>query len=142
MAAAVAAQFRLTPRTSRSHFGTVLRVGAEVAAPTRRTLTSGGNLNVQSMELGAACRGYVTDRPDVIVHYTQPGPRLRFAVRGGGDTTLIVHTPDGRWLCDDDGGGDLNPLIEHLEPAAGQYDVWVGSYRIGEYHPASLSVGP
>ena len=51
---------------------------------------------------------------------------------GRGDTTLLVHPPDGGWRCNDDSHGTLHPTVDLSRPRAGQYDVWVGSYRRGE----------
>jgi hypothetical protein len=47
--------------------------------------------------------------------------------------TSSRSTPAGAWPirrpCE---GGNLNPMIDLSRPPAGQYDVWVGSYRAGE----------
>ena len=81
--------------------------------------------DVAPLRLGRECAGLVTLEPDVIVRTTTALP-LRFAVRGDGDTTLVVNTPDGRWRCDDNSGGGLNPRVDVPEGEPGQYDVWVG----------------
>jgi serine protease Do len=55
------------------------------------------------------------------------------ATTTGGDTTLIVNDPTGAWHCNDDASGNtLNPLVVLTQPRAGQYDIWVGSYSMGE----------
>lgn len=102
---------------------------------------SGGNLDVRSMDLGPECRGFATDRPDVILRYSEPGDFLSFYARATrGDITMIVHTPDGRWLCDDDGAGGTNPRLGVEAPPAGQYDLWVGSYRADQFLHADLEI--
>ncbi len=129
---------RLLPGGSRSLFGAAeLDPGAE---PFTVRLRSGGNLDVRSMGLGPACVGFAMERPDVIVHVREPATHVDFFVRGnGGDTTLVVHTPDGRWLCNDDASGN-DPRLDVESPAAGQYDVWVGSYHADQHLHATLRI--
>ena len=43
----------------------------------------------------------------------------------GRDPTL---TPDGSWVCDDDGHGSLNPLVVIRNAPDGLYNIWVGTY--------------
>ena len=45
------------------------------------------------------------------------------------DTTLLINTPGGRWYCDDDGGGEFNPLVTISDPESGRYDIWLGTYN-------------
>jgi hypothetical protein len=52
------------------------------------------------------------------------------------DTTLVINAPDGSWICADDVNG-VNPAVSIN--AAGQYDVFVGSYD-GGLHAGTLEV--
>lgn len=52
---------------------------------------------------------------------------------------MIINTPAGSWLCNDDFGG-LNPMIELVNPGPGQFDVWVGSLSSGGLDPGSLYI--
>lgn len=135
------AQYRLIAGGSRSNYGRAALAGGGTPRSVSVELLSGGNLAIRSMGLGPGCVGHAMARPDFIVRYSDPGARLRFDVRAnGGDTTLVLHTPDGRWLCDDDSGRGSNPRIELSDPPAGSYDIWVGSYRAGQNLRAVLSV--
>lgn len=123
------------------NFGRHDLTGSFMPDPLTVRLRSGGNLDVPSMNLGPDCRGFVTAEPDVIIRYTDPARFLRFFVRStAGDTTLVVRTPDGRWLCNDDAGGGVNPMVDVNRPPAGQYDVWVGSYRADQMLESTLYV--
>jgi hypothetical protein len=104
--------------------------------PTSYTVVAGGTNDAVS--LGSNCRGNVADAPDVRVHYTAGSFPLRFYVSGGGDTTLVVNTPNGQWSCNDDFGGSLSPAIDFSSPQSGQYDIWVGTYTSGEYPSVEL----
>lgn len=141
-ATVAAAQTRgLIPGGSQANYETLALSGEIPARAQRLRMLSGGDLDARSMGLGSSCVGFVTARPDVIFTYADPAEHLHLFIRSnGGDTTLIVHTPDGRWLCDDDGGGSLNPSIELPAPPAGQYDVWVGSYDPAGFHRVHLHV--
>ncbi len=104
--------------------------------PHTVSMASGGGVDVRA-DLGTACagdaQGYVASAPGYRVQYTAgAGGRLRFFFRADGDTTLVIYGPDGRWTCDDDSGGDRNPLITFENPLGGAYSIWVGSYHRGE----------
>ena len=115
--------------------------GSFVPDPKRISVTSGGTLNASTMGYGAGCRGFITAKPDVIVKYTNPQERLRFFVRAGADTTLLINAADGRWYCNDDASsGGKNPMVNIPNPAAGQYDVWVGSFESGHTIASTLFI--
>lgn len=90
----------------------------------------------------SSCNGYVAGAPDVSINNSTIAGiiPLDITASASGDTTLLVRTPDGRWLCDDDSGGGLNPAIRINNPVNGQYDVWVGTYAAGSYISATLRV--
>ena len=141
VAASAVAQSRLVAGGSRSNYGSTDLEGVFEPDPFSVELVSGGNLAVRSMGIGSRCVGYAMARPDYIVRYTEPAEAMRFSVRAnGGDTTLVVHTPDGRWLCDDDSGRGNNPMIDLPAPPAGSYDIWVGSYRVEQNLRADLMI--
>ena len=60
-------------------------------------------------------------------------------VSSDADTTLVIRTPDGRFLCNDDTYG-LNPSVEQPSWPLGRYMVWVGSYREGDHASYQLHV--
>lgn len=79
---------------------------------------------------GPGCVGYISAaQPDVVVDYTAGDIfNLYFYVESGGvDTTLMIHTPDGRWLCNDDFEG-LEPRVDVPNPTSGAYAIWVGTF--------------
>lgn len=137
-AAPSAAQAGLRIGGSVANFGVYSLVGGFLPDPAAYSVVSGGSINASSMGMG--CRGYVTAQPDVIVRYTRPASWVRFFVRAGGDTTLVINDAAGRWWCSDDDGGYPNPMVDISSPSGGQYDIWVGSYRAGETIGATLYV--
>lgn len=85
------------------------------------------------------CRGYVPDAPQLVLRSSQP-VALRIAPHAtSGDLVMMVAGPDGRVLCDDDGGGSLNPLISAVM-APGDTRVWVGTYSMGESIDFTLGI--
>jgi hypothetical protein len=76
----------------------------------------------------SACRGFVQSVPDHILFVQGRARYLRLYVEASEDTTMVIRTPDGRWLCDDDGGGNLQPMLEQESWAPGRYLVWIGTY--------------
>ena len=125
---------------SSANFGTHALRGGFVPDPKNiANVVSGGSLDVSGMGLGAGCTGFATAQPDVIINYSNAASFLRFYFQGQGDTALAINTANGQWLCNDDTAG-LNPQVDINNPAAGQYDVWVTSYRAGENIRGTLHV--
>ena len=134
------AQAGLAIGGSSSNFGSHrLRVGF-MPDPYTRQITSGGNLDASTQGLAPGCRGFVTRQPDFIVRYDNPASFLRFYAMAQGDTTLVINDAAGRWHCNDDSHGGLNPTVDISNPPAGQYDIWVGSYRASENIRSTLHV--
>lgn len=128
--------WRLAP-----NYGTVQLRAGFLPDPHVRALLAGGSLNAAS--LGGRCVGWITRRPDYRLSWTAgPGGRpLIFTVRSAADTTLVVNDASGNWHCDDDGGGNFDPMIRFNAPRSGQYDIWIGTYhREGGFPPADLRI--
>ena len=104
--------------------------------PYTVNLRSGGNIDAK--DLGGDCAGWIVDAPDYRLIYKAGALPLIITVESDVDTTLIINTPNGNWLCDDDGGGDLDPRVKLSKPQSGQYDIWVGTYNKSSVEPAIL----
>lgn len=91
----------------------------------------------EDTDMDDACDGFVTRGPSVVVDYRGDATALRFTARSEAKRrvrettrpTLLVHRPDGRWVCDHGGLGRRFPDIQLTEPAPGRYSVWVGAYE-------------
>lgn len=114
---------------ARPVYGSVALAAGFTPDPHEITVQPGGDLDIS--HLGASCVGYVGRAPDYQVDYTAGGLSLNFRVSGPVDTSLVVNGPSGQWLCDDDSGGDLDPLVTVVDPVTGRYDVWVGTLTSG-----------
>ena len=111
--------------------------------PIQIAVTSGGTLNVSSMNLGADCTGFATAQPDFNFTLTGTSSFLRLYVEAGTeDTTLIINKADGSWACNDDSNGGNNPMVDMQNAGPGLYNVWIGSYRSGTRARASHTAGP
>lgn len=105
-------------------YGTVnLRAGF-TPDPHRLELVPGGSVNAASID--DSCIGLIGRVPDYRVDYSGSSSRLSFRVTGKMDTSLVINMPNGRWSCDDDSGGNLNPRLTFKSPQSGRYDIWVG----------------
>lgn len=109
-------------------FATLNLVPGFYPDPTMVEMAGGGPINVGTMNLGSACRGFVASAPDVTINYSPPGRFLRIFYRSDADTTLVVGLPDGTFTCNDDYSGRLDPLVDISAPAAGAYHIWVGAF--------------
>ena len=87
---------------------------------------------------GAACQGFVSERPTMEVEATGAGIEAS-AMSDTDDLTLVVLAPDGTWTCSDDADG-RNPRVQ-TTGGAGTYSVWVGTFsRRAEGVAASIGV--
>lgn len=111
-------------------YGSTALTGGFVPDPFSVGVTAGGPVNAGY--LGGGCSGFATSAPSFQVNYTSGAfPTLRFYFIGGADTTMIINTPGGSYMCVDDSFGTLNPTIDFNSPSSGRYDVWIGTYAAG-----------
>lgn len=94
--------------------------------PFRKSILAGGSIPASRAKSG--CEGNVSAAPDFQIFYDAGDADLTFLVQASDDTTLLINTPNGRWYCDDDSGGDLDPKVKITNPQSGRYDIWVGTY--------------
>lgn len=136
----VAAQQGLRIGGSSSHFGQHTLRGSFMPDPFTVSMLSGGNIDASTLGLAPGCTGYVSGEPDFILNYNAPSNFLRIYFQGAGDTTLVINDAAGRWHCNDDSHGGLNPTVDFNSPPAGHYDIWVGSYSSSENIRGTLHV--
>jgi serine protease Do len=108
--------------------------------------TLGGNAEgpgINASTLGASCSFFVPPRPDVVINWEgqEDVDTLRFFFLSMGDPSMMLITPSGEVLCND----DLNPLvldpyIEVKNPEVGQYSAFMGTYEGDAVYPGFLVV--
>ncbi|MDH3205470.1 MAG: hypothetical protein OEO79_02605 [Gemmatimonadota bacterium] len=119
------------------NFGDLQLKEAFLPDPQSVSVTSGGSIDV---DRGSCSYGYVSNAPDVDLYYTTTGGSgLYIYAEGEGDTMLLINTPSGDWVCDDDSHGDLDPVVHFAGAADGLYNIWVGSFS-NDNHAATLYV--
>lgn len=102
--------------------------------PFNVNIVAGGPINARQTALGNACPGFIANNPDFDLRWGagNSGLPLVISATSDVDTTLVVRTPSGQWLCEDDGGfNGMNPGMRIDNPQAGLYDIWVGTYNGG-----------
>lgn len=92
--------------------------------PFTKEVTAGGPIRT---DLGGV-NAYVSNAPDFSLNYTAGTFALTFHVESKADTTLLINLPDGKWIANDDGAGNLNPMIKLNNPPSGRYDIYVGTF--------------
>jgi serine protease Do len=117
---AAAQDFKLKP----NYGETTLKTDYE-PDPFKKEVVAGGDKVVTKENV----KMKITNAPDFRLQFTAGDKYpLSFYVRSDADTTLLIRTPDGKWLADDDTGGNLNPLITIKKPMSGEYNIWVGTF--------------
>lgn len=130
-----------------SNFGTIGIAPNFAPDPTILRGRAGGQTEASAFTGNADCKGWIDTRPDHLLSVAADMPLLRILTSSQIDTSLVIRRPDGTFLCDDDGGGDYNALIE-APFSAGTYKLWVGThgngliaeYRIGASAVSSTTV--
>ncbi len=130
MAVAALAPEHLTAQSisMEPYYGRVTLPGGFMPDPHVVKLTAGGSRSV-NVGNGSCTYGKVSDRPDLNLTYEGNGSRtLYIYAEGPNDITLLVNTPNASWRCDDDGFGNLNPIVVIPNAPSGLYNIWVGTY--------------
>jgi len=109
------------------NYGSVSLDAGFTPDPWTRSIMAGGSVPASTARSG--CEGSVSVAPDLQLNYDAGSANLTIRAIASEDTTLLINTPGDQWICDDDGGGDLNPQVVISEPESGRYDIWVGTYN-------------
>ena len=107
--------------------------------PTFVSIQAGGE--VDASLLASHCTGFINTSPVVTVNLADTVPYAEVFFVSDSDPTLVVLTPDGQLLCNDDWHKDvLDPAIELTDAAPGVYRIWVGSYAKNQLIPGVLAL--
>ena len=105
--------------------------------PTFVSVNGGGE--VDAGLLSAKCKGYINRQPVATVRYPGGAKQVRTFFYSDGDPTLLVLTPDGKVLCNDNASEQiLDPFLALDNPIAGDYRIWVGSAAKNQLIPGVL----
>ncbi len=126
--------------TANPTYGAVTLAGGFRPDPHTVSVQAGGRLDVGAANLGPGCTGFIAEPPAFRLFFTPGTLPLYIAAVSAADTTLIINDPNGRWYCNDDAGGNFNPLVVFPTPTAGQYDIWIGTYSNTATAPATLRI--
>ena len=95
-----------------------LKAGGE---PVTQVFTATGDLSAVELQTGdTLCSGLVNIVPTYAFDWSGDAKGLTLFAEANSDTTLLVRTPNGSFLCADDTDGNLNPVLMLPEPAAGR----------------------
>ncbi len=94
--------------------------------PTFVSVNGGGE--VDASLLGPDCKGFINRNPVATVNWTGAAEMLRAFFYSDSDSTLVVLTPDGKLVCNDNANEQLlDPVLDIKNPVPGKYRIWVGS---------------
>lgn len=119
-------------------FGTVNLVSGFTPDPHVTTVNAGGPIDVSTVSDN--CRGFIAERPSFTLNFRKGELPLYIGVAADDDTTLVIRSPNGQWMCDDDSGDNLNPVVSWSQPRNGRYQIWVGRFGSSELAPAQLYI--
>ena len=90
-------------------------------------VVAGGPLEIDK----GGFKHFIGKAPDFRLIYQAGKYPLFIRADSKDDTTLLIKTPDGTWIVDDDSGGGNNPMIKLANPKSGRYEIWVGTIEKG-----------
>ena len=112
--------------------------------PHQISVRAGGSVDVSAQGYPDDCAGYASRAPDVSLRWEGRTDDLSLyfvADDASEDTTLIVNTAIGEWVCNDDAHMlTLNPQVFLGTSTEGRFDIWVGTYSEGESISGTLYV--
>ena len=105
--------------------------------PTFVSVNAGGE--VDASLLINECEGFINTQPVVTVEWSGEASFIKAFFVSDDDPTMVVGTPDGKVLCNDDATDQLlDPRIRIDDPITGTYKIWLGSYSRGQLIPGVL----
>lgn len=121
-------------------FGSETLEGGFVPDPHVVDVVTGGEIDLSTCaEAGGT--GWVAAAPDFDLTYEGSGTLTITVVPADDeDTVLLINTPSGTWLFDDDSGFAFNPQVSIPNAESGLYDIWIGTYSEGGGGDAKLMV--
>ncbi len=106
-------------------------LAAGASDPTTLTVQGSAGGPQAASSLHAGCPGHIPSAPSVVLH-SEGDVSLVLDVASRSDTTLVVRHPDGSFSCDDDSGEGNAPRVSAAF-AAGDHEIWVGTYSRGAH---------
>ncbi len=105
--------------------------------PTFMSVNAGGEVPAEL--LGVDCTGYINPEPIVTLNWSGEADMLKAFMVSNDDPTMVIMTPSGNVLCNDDASKNLlDPVIQMDMPEEGEYRIWAGSYAAGQLLPGVL----
>jgi len=133
-------ELRPPAESSGSETPTAILAGGFLPDPHVLNLSAGGSVSASAIG-PAECLGYVDRLPDALLAYSNPASYLSIFADADTDLTLMVRSPSGVFSCNDDSPlGGLDPLVEFNSPAAGRYEIWIGTLSEGGRPAARLDI--
>lgn len=101
--------------------------GQELTTRRSMRVTASGDTALSSC--GFTGRGFVNATPTLsLLLSDMAGYDLVLDVESECDSNLLVNTPSGQWLFDDDSAGHLDPRLTVPGGQDGRVDIWLGTY--------------
>ena len=108
-------------------YGLIGLDGAPPESGLRLDLLAGGYED--AAQLGGACHGFVARDPDFRLDREEAMGPLSLTTDSEVETVLVLHTPDGDWICAGTSANGAPPVLPLPAEPAGTYRIWVGTER-------------
>lgn len=117
---------------------TINASATQLYSPHNYNVTAGGSSDLSYCNIrtynGVTPVGWVATAPDFELNYRKDANySLEIRVVSNCDAVLLINDGEGDWFYDDDGNSNSSgdPALRINNPAAGLYDIWIGTYGPG-----------
>lgn len=129
-----------------AHFGEITLSPGSKAGQGKVTGHTGGSYSLSAIRNRDRnknlCIGFADTKPDHILVLEKDFPQLSIQVDSGGyDTTLLLlGSGEKEIFCGDDTGDSKDASILISDLKAGEYKLWVGTFKSGARRKYSISI--
>ena len=124
-------------------FGSIKLQRGFIPDPHVVAMVAGGTVNTADLDVNC---GFTASFPtfafDLTGGASETFLRIFYTANDGTDTTMVMYTPEQKWLCMDDStfGSKKDPVIEFEYAPSGKYVIWLGTKQSDTYAEGNLFI--
>lgn len=124
-------------------FGSIKLQRGFIPDPHVVAMVAGGTLDTADLDVNC---GFTSSFPtfafDLTGGASETFLRIFYTANDGTDTTMVMYTPEQKWLCMDDStfGSKKDPVIEFEFAPSGKYVIWLGTKQSDTYAEGNLFI--
>ena len=124
-------------------FGSIKLERGFIPDPHVVAMVAGGTVNTADLDIDC---GFTSSFPtfafDLRGGASETFLRIFYTANDGTDTTMVIYTPEKKWVCLDDSmyGSKKDPVIDIEYAQSGKYVIWIGTKQSDIYAGGNLFI--